>query len=82
MDGAMKYDYKCIECEKIHEVEVQTSDIMDGVGRVNQKILSERINEQRFCACGGELRKVFSVVKDVLWFNEHTLKGKISQRYA
>ena len=78
----INYNYKCTECGEVQEVSIKTIDILDTVGRVDMVKLDERIHEDKFCRCGGKLKKVITSMPDTLWFNEHKLKGKISQRYA
>ena len=73
-------DYKCNKCGKIIEIVIETVDITGNKGIVNQKILSERINEERFCECGGNMIPQMSANK---WINFSSfMRGKISRRTA
>jgi len=77
----MIYNYKCDKCDKIEEISISTYDIMDKYGRVDQNKLTQRMYEQRFCECRGELKKTLSKPQKALWFETRTGKGKISQRF-
>jgi len=77
----MNYTYKCEECEKTYDVVIQTSDIMDSVGRIDQAQLEMRMYKPRLCECGGGLKKIITSIPDALWFNSGIGKGKISQRF-
>ena len=77
----MIYNYRCQQCNLVQEREIQTHDIMDSQGRVNQKKLTERMYSDMYCECGGQLKKLISVPQDALWFNAGIGKGKISQRF-
>lgn len=77
----MIYNYKCQSCGEISEIAISTYDIIDNVGRVNQDALTKRMYEDRFCECGGRLKKLLTVPKEPLWFNAGIGKGKISKRF-
>ena len=77
----MTYNYKCSKCGEIKEITVQTSDIIDKYGRVEQDKLSMRMYEPRQCECGGNLKKTLTVPQEPLWFNAGIGKGKISSRF-
>lgn len=76
----MTYTYKCPECGNIQDIQISTFDIMDQLGRIDQKQLTERMNELKYCECGGQLKKTFSE-PEVLWFNSGVGWGKISSRF-
>lgn len=78
----IQYNYRCKECKKLHEINIETHDILDKVGRVDQKELEKRMYKPRSCECGGELYKIIGTVRTALWFDRHNLKGKISRRYS
>lgn len=77
----MIYDYKCSKCSKIEEVEISTYDILNKFGIVDQDELTKRIYEDRFCECGGKLKKLFSKAQDPMFFETGSGKGKISSRF-
>lgn len=78
----MQYTYKCSKCHEVQDITIMTSDIMDKYGRVEQDKLSMRMYEQRFCECGGELKKIITHTSNPLGFSAGIGKGKISQRFA
>jgi len=77
----MTYNYECGSCGKIEEIIVQTSDIMDKYGRVEQDKLSMRMYEPRQCECGGKLKKLLTIPQEPMFFNAGIGKGKISSRF-
>jgi predicted nucleic acid-binding Zn ribbon protein len=81
MACSLTYSYKCNECHQVQDINIQTSDIMDKYGRVEQDKLSMRMYEPRQCECGGELKKIINHIASPLWFEMGIGKGKISQRF-
>ena len=77
----MNYSYKCPDCKQTYDVVIQTSDIMDSVGRIDQSQLEMRMHQQRVCSCGGELKKQILSTGDALWFEMNIGKGKVSSRF-
>jgi predicted nucleic acid-binding Zn ribbon protein len=77
----MTYNYKCENCNEVIEIVVQTSDIIDKYGRVDQDKLSMRMYEPRQCQCGGNLKKILTIPQEAMYFNAGIGKGKISQRF-
>ena len=77
----MQYSYKCNKCHEVQDITIQTSDIMDKYGRVDQDKLSKRMYEPRLCECGGELKKIISHISSPLWFESGVGWGKVSQRF-
>lgn len=77
----MNYSYKCSDCKETYDVVIQTSDIMDSVGRIDQAQLEMRTYKSRLCDCGGELKKQILSTGDALWFEMGIGKGKVSQRF-
>ncbi len=79
----MKYDYKCTYCKKVQEVYIPTHDIMEGQRKIiNNKKLQERIDEERFCKCGGQLKRTYKVIHndEILVFTGRD--GVRKQRFA
>jgi hypothetical protein len=76
----MNYNYKCQKCDKIQEIEIKTIDIHIGTtSSIDQTKLDERINEKRFCECGGKLKKVNSFVGEPL-FVQHSKPRHLNVR--
>lgn len=77
----MQYSYKCNQCHEVKDIVIQTSDIVDKYGRVEQDKLSIRMYEPRNCECGGELKKIINHTASPLWFESGVGWGKVSQRF-
>jgi len=69
----MTYDYKCTHCGKEQEVFISTADLphKDSVVVIDKDALQEKINEKRFCECGGDLKRVYSSKPlDSVWMTD------------
>lgn len=79
----MKYDYKCEKCNAVKEIYIPTYDIMEGQKKIiNNEKLQERIDEERFCECGGKLKRSYKIIHndDILVFTGRD--GVRKQRFA
>jgi len=66
----LTYDFKCSQCGNVEEVFISTADLPHKTVVVMDKdALQEKLNEKRFCKCGGELKRVYSTTPlDSVWF--------------
>jgi len=53
-------EFKCLECQKIQEISIHTSDIVDSRGKLNLDEYTKRLKEDRLCECGGLLKNQFT----------------------
>lgn len=66
----MIYEFTCEACFKKQDIKIPTWDIHTK-GRhslgIDQHKLTERLNEPRYCDCGGQLKKGFTELGDPLY---------------
>ena len=80
------YDYKCNKCGEVREISIETIDICSykddpskrgkykksgALYAVDKEELTKRIYEKRECECGGELKRVWSEIKDPMFITYH-----------
>lgn len=69
----MTYNYKCGECDSDFEININTSDMVERFGVINQNKLEQEMHRERICECGGMLKKVLSQSYEPVvfrtWFN-------------
>lgn len=72
MDGKLTYDFRCLECNKEQEVFISSTDIPHkGVIILDKDALQKKIDEERFCECGGKLKRVYSTKPlDSVWVSD------------
>jgi hypothetical protein len=74
-DGKLRYDYKCPDCGLVKEFFISTADIPHKKGAImiyDKDELQRRIDEERFCECGGKFRRVYSTTPlDVIHIPEN-----------
>ena len=76
----MIYEFKCSECGNAEEIEIDTSDMLGRFGVVDQDKLEKEKNKKRECSCGGELKKIFSTSKHIVF--EGWISGKLGSRWG
>ena len=66
----MVYDFKCNDCGLVEEVFISTADLPHKTVVVMDKDeLQKKIDEERFCKCGGQLKRIYSTKPlDSVWF--------------
>ncbi len=65
----MTYDYKCSHCGNVTEVFISTTTILHRGVIIDKEELQKKINEEKFCVCGGKLKRIYSAIPlDSIWF--------------
>lgn len=67
----MKYDFRCADCEKVQEIFISSTDIPHkGVVVLDKDELQKKIDAERFCECGGKLKRIYSKTPlDSVWIS-------------
>ena len=72
MDVELTYDYKCSDCGNTKEIFISTINIPHNGVVIDKNELQKKINEERFCECGGQLKRIYSTQPlENVWFSDN-----------